>query len=513
MTKVTKGLDDFNSYLLQANLDAKPHQHEAVKWALEREHDPHPPNGVRGGLLADEMGLGKTIVMMGLIVANFLPRTLVVLPLALLDQWASEIERTMGHRPMVFHGNNKKNISDTELKSAPIVLTTYGHISMKTPNEEGTRLHELTWGRVIFDEAHHLRNMKTSNHIGAVALKATARWLMTGTPIQNRITDFYSLCVVMGMTPEFYTNEENLAVIGKTFLLKRTKADAGIKLPPLQIHEEIVDWANEDEKRLAEDIHGMLNFSHVNPRQVDNMIASLDHGTLALLVRGRQSCVYPALIKKQVEKFVQIGLLADSKAFERATSHSSKLDAVERKIAERRHNRRSKIVFCHYRGEIDELSARFEKKGMTVVTLDGRTPNSEREKILKSAPDVLILQIQTGCEGLNLQQFSEIYFVSPHWNPAVEDQAVARAHRIGQNEKVDVFRFIMEGFDDEEETCTLDAHSKAVQDTKRKAMRFVEGDVGEKDDDDKDDDELARIDKRHKTKEGYLKDGFTVDSN
>jgi len=165
-------------------------------------------------------------------------------------------------------------------------------------------------------------------------------------------------------------------------------------------------------------------------------------------------------------------------------------------------------VFCHYRGEIDELSSRFEKQGMTVVTLDGRTPNSEREKILRSSPDVLILQIQTGCEGLNLQQFSEIYFVSPHWNPAVEDQAIARAHRIGQNEKVDVFRFIMEGFDDEEETCTLDAHSKAVQDTKRKAMRFVEGDVGEKDDD-----ELAHIDKRYKTKEGYLKDGFTVDSN
>ena len=509
MTTISQGLNDFNSYLQQAGLDAKPHQREAVQWALEREHDPQPPNGVHGGLLADEMGLGKTIVMMGLIVSNFLPRTLVVLPLALLDQWASEIERTMGHQPMVFHGQSKRNISDAELKAAPIVLTTYGHISMKTPNEEGTRLHQLTWGRVIFDEAHHLRNMRTANHIGAMAIKATNRWLMTGTPIQNRITDFYSLCGVMGMTPEFYTKEENLAIIGKTFLLKRTKADVGIKLPPLDIHEEIVDWANDDEKRLAEDIHGMLNFSHVNPRQVDNMIASLEHGTLALLVRRRQSCVYPALIKKQVEKFVQIGLLADSKAFETATSHSSKLDAVERKIVERRYNRRSKIVFCHYRGEIDELSCRFEKRGMTVVTLDGRTPNSEREKILRSSPDVLILQIQTGCEGLNLQQFSEIYFVSPHWNPAVEDQAVARAHRIGQNEKVDVFRFIMEGFDDEEETCTLDAHSKAVQDTKRKAMRFVEGDVGEKDDDD----ELANVDKRYKTKEGYLKDGFTVDSN
>ena len=506
MSNITQGLKDFNAYLQQAKLEAKPHQQEAVKWALEREHDASPPGGVHGGLLADEMGLGKTIVMMGLIVANFLPRTLIVLPLALLEQWASEIERTMGHLPLIFHGDSKKNISDGELENAPIVLTTYGHISMKTPNESGTRLHALKWGRVIFDEAHHLRNMNTHNHIGAMALKAQNRWLMTGTPIQNRISDFYSLCAVMGMTPEFYAKEENLTIIGKTFLLKRTKAEVGIKLPPLAVHEEIVDWTNDDEKRLAEDIHGMLNFSHVNPRQVDNMIASLDHGTLALLVKARQSCVYPALIQKQVQKFVEIGLLADSKAFERATTHSSKLDAVEKKILERRHNRRSKIIFCHYRGEIDELSGRFERQGLTVVTLDGRTANSEREKILRSSPDVLILQIQTGCEGLNLQQFSEIYFVSPHWNPAVEDQAVARAHRIGQTERVDVFRFIMEGFDDEEETSTLDAHSKAVQDTKRKAMRFVEGDVGEKDDD-----ELKNIDKKYKTREGYLKDGFTVD--
>ena len=131
----------FNTYLQQANLDAKPHQRDAVKWALEREHDPSPPSGVHGGLLADEMGLGKTIVMMGLIVANFLPRTLIILPLALLEQWSSEIERTMGHLPLIFHGGSKKNISDGELASAPIVLTTYGHISMKTPNESGTRLH------------------------------------------------------------------------------------------------------------------------------------------------------------------------------------------------------------------------------------------------------------------------------------------------------------------------------------------------------------------------------------
>ena len=98
-TKQTNmSITNFQHYLTRAGLEAKPHQKEAVEWALERELDPNPPDGVHGGLLADEMGLGKTIVMMGLVVSNFVDRTLIVLPLALLDQWAREIQRTMNHR-------------------------------------------------------------------------------------------------------------------------------------------------------------------------------------------------------------------------------------------------------------------------------------------------------------------------------------------------------------------------------------------------------------------------------
>ena len=504
---MAKGMiSNFDAYINNAGLDPKPHQREGVEWALARENDPNPPGGVHGGLIADEMGLGKTIVMMGLIVSNFLPKTLIVLPLALLEQWASEIERTMHHTPLIWHGANKGTISDETLASAPIVLTTYGHISKpKIDNDKKSAIHSIAWDRVIFDEAHHLRNRFTQIHRGAIAIRATNRWLITGTPIQNRIQDFYALCAAMGMEEKFYSDRENLGVIGGTFMLKRTKADVGISLPPLKQHEIGVAWANKDEQRLAEDIHSMLQFSNVSTRQADNMIASMDHGMLALLVRARQSCVYPQLIAEQVKKFVEIGLLEDSKSFERATSHSSKLDAVQKLISERK-NGRSKIIFCHYRGEIDELTRRLTEEKMTVETLDGRTSATKRKDILSSKPDVLILQIQTGCEGLNLQQFNEIYFVSPHWNPAIEDQAVARAHRIGQKESVDVFRFIMDGFDEEVETKTLDIYSQNVQKAKRRAMRFVDGEVGEKDDADERDDA-----NHEKTKEGYRKDGFVID--
>jgi hypothetical protein len=118
-----------------------------------------------------------------------------------------------------------------------------------------------------------------------------------------------------------------------------------------------------------------------------------------------------------------------------------------RTILSRKDNGKRKIVFCHFRGEIDYIQARITTAFPSLVVryLDGRTSESERRVILApdAGVDVLILQIQTCCEGLNLQQFSEVYFVSPDWNPAVEDQAIARCHRFGQTEPVSVFRFVM----------------------------------------------------------------------
>ena len=104
-----------------------------------------------------------------------------------------------------------------------------------------------------------------------------------------------------------------------------------------------------------------------------------------------------------------------------------------------------------------------------VVTMDGRTTNAKRKKILENKNDAIILQIQTGCEGLNLQEnYSEVYFVSPHWNPAVEDQAIARCHRIGQTKPVFVNRFEMSKFDDLDlNTVTIDKYVNGVQEIKR----------------------------------------------
>jgi SNF2 family DNA or RNA helicase len=127
-------------------------------------------------------------------------------------------------------------------------------------------------------------------------------------------------------------------------------------------------------------------------------------------------------------------------------------------------------VFCHFHDEIDELRKKLEQGGIhKIACFDGRLTQTFRQQTLDEGYEALILQIQTGCEGLNLQEkYSEIYFVSPHWNPAIEDQAIARCHRIGQTKDVKVYRFNMENFDiTNNNEKTLDNHILRVQGDKR----------------------------------------------
>ena len=122
-------------------------------------------------------------------------------------------------------------------------------------------------------------------------------------------------------------------------------------------------------------------------------------------------------------------------------------------------------MFCHFRREIDWICEEVAKMGLKVAFIDGRIGQKERAEIMSSDEyDVVVLQIRTACEGLNLQQFKEVYFTSPHWNPFVEDQAVARSHRFGQTEEVDVFRFEMACFED---GYSLDHYCRLVQEKKR----------------------------------------------
>jgi len=295
---------------------------------------------------------------------------------------------------------------------------------------------------------------------------------MTGTPIQNKKEDFYALCAVMGIPAEYYTRAENLMSLVMAFIIKRTKAQVGLGLSPITVKSVVTEWDNENEKNIAEDIHSLLKFSNVT-KEVENAdIWGQSH--LPILTRARQMCICPSLMRGHLESLSASGAIGNDQNMREAIHSSSKIDKVVNTIIERKDNNKGKLVFCHFRGEIDIIKDRLSRPGIHVETFDGRTKQSKRHEILTGKCDVLILQIKTCCEGLNLQQFSEVYFVSPHWNPAVEDQAIGRCHRLGQSEKVSVFKFNMSGFDEDGETISLDAHSTKLQGEKREVRKMID---------------------------------------
>lgn len=428
-------MERYNQLLQHSGFTFKQHQYDAVQWCVNHELALTPIQNIRGGIIADEMGLGKTLQMIGTMYVNMLPRTLIVLPPVLIQQWYNEIYKASGHKSLIYHGTNKKHINFNKLIKAPIVLTSYYSLI-----GDNILLHLIKWNRIIFDEAHHLRNSETRIYEASIRLRSNIIWLISGTPIQNKKSDFHSLCYILGFKPQFYLYQNNINIIVQHFILRRTKKQLGIFMEDIKNQIIQVKWRSILEQKLSETIHSMLP----NVSGLCNNLKIYDSSLVALL-RSRQSCIMSNLMNKYIMTIIDNGILP--KEYVQVLDYSSKLDSAIEVILSRKDNGNGKIIFCHFKKEIDTIEQRLKQGGMNhIIKYDGRTDKKQLKSIGDKA-DAIILQIQTGCEGLNLQEnFSEIYFISPHWNPSVEDQAVARCHRIGQKKQVHVFRFIMSDF-------------------------------------------------------------------
>jgi SNF2 family DNA or RNA helicase len=546
------GIDRFDEYVQKSGLEPKSYQREGVEFCLRREHrgEVGGSAGVIGGIIADEMGLGKTIVMMGLILANLAAfrRTLIVVPVALIAQWVAQIKKTIidtgvktdlvvvvyhgvtgkrrvvlsegGGEPVWCHRPPKRGGGGGGARAIDIVITTYGCVAMEEPASVSKKnplnvvvkaapkvptLSLLTFraDRVIFDEAHHMRNKTSRIFKGAmrvvVASAAAARpsvWIVTGTPIQNKISDLKSLCYILGFGVGDLISEEKRRAIRDEYVLRRTKVSVGMvaaesaaegeevveeavdvtcapRLQSLKHYKSQVPWTSENELDLSREIH----------QKARNTTDRAER--LKLYTRMRQMCVWPALLSSKMKTKTKDmddsdaeethGLSMDE--FHVAVSKQSKLDrVVATMVAEAAAgggSGRKSIVFCHYRREMTQLRDMLLRGGGGAVVsgeediaiIDGTVSAKERSRIFAASPRVLILQIRTCSEGLNLQEYSDVYFVSPHWNPCVEDQAIARCYRMGQTKGVRVFRFYMTDFVAEvdsvggEDTATVEAEA------------------------------------------------------
>jgi SNF2 family DNA or RNA helicase len=513
-----KKVSKFDEYIQKAGLEPKQYQREGVEFCLRREQpqvNNTPP--ILGGIIADEMGLGKTIVMMGLILANIAAfrRTLIVVPVALIAQWVAQIKKTIidtGVKSdlvvVVYHGfAGKRRVVLSEgcdgmvwchrppknaaagAAAIDIVITTYGCVAMEepalvskkkpanvvlnAPKAKAMSLLTFRANRVIFDEAHHLRNKSSRVFKGAMRVvggRQASVWIVTGTPIQNKISDLKSLCYVLGFKTCDVDTEEKRKAIRDEYVLRRTKVSVGMvvaggedeeeeardageiqcapRLQSLKHYKSQVPWTSERELDLSREIH----------RSARNTTDRAER--LKLYTRMRQMCVWPALIMGRGGG--DSGLVVDDAThglsmedFQVAVSKQSKMDRVVATMAAEAvggGGRRKSIVFCHYRREMVQLREMLLRDGVVVADerdiaiIDGTVSARERALIFATAPTVLILQIRTCSEGLNLQEYSDVYFVSPHWNPCVEDQAIARCYRMGQTNGVRVFRFYMTDF-------------------------------------------------------------------
>jgi SNF2 family DNA or RNA helicase len=221
------------------------------------------------------------------------------------------------------------------------------------------------------------------------------------------------------------------------------------RLQSLAHYKSNVPWTSENECDLSREIHRKARDTSDRAER------------LKLYTRMRQMCVWPSLLTRAGDAGddddARHGLSLDE--FQIAVSKQSKMDrVVETMIAESAAGAagaaagRKSIVFCHFRREMTQLRDMLLRSSGVVgddgdiAIIDGSVSAKERGRILAAEPTVLILQIRTCSEGLNLQSYSDVYFVSPHWNPCVEDQAIARCYRLGQTSQVRVFRFYMSDF-------------------------------------------------------------------
>ena len=480
---------NFQKFLEHSGLDHKQYQAEGVAWCISREQEQEQEQGqsfstkyCNGGIIADEMGLGKTITMIGTIVGNFKMPTLIILPVVLMEQWKEQFQRTTGHSPYIYHGQSKKATTITQLQKIPIILTSYGTVLADARKDN--KLQQVKWSRIICDEAHHLRNRRTKITSIVNKLQTKTMWLITGTPIQNHINDLFSLFDILKIPNKVYTDMSQLKDIMSTIVLRRTKKDVGIQLPSLHVNQIQSNWTNKMEQELAEDIHEKMAFSKVNTNHrkttsnkttdetpTPNVVPSGD--ILVLMLYARMMCVYPSLVQNHISKMKSMGCVS-TETREDGLKYSSKMDSVIQTILARKDNGNRKIVFANFRGEIDYLKQTLTESGLTTESIDGRvTSKRMRQEILNKDLDVLILQIKTGNEGLNLQQYNEVYFVRPEWNPKMEEQAIARCHRIGQTKPVHVFRFIMNSFDPEQKTSNIEMYTRDIQDSKNEISREI----------------------------------------
>ena len=396
-----------------------------------------------GALLADDMGLGKTLQT----IATLRGRTLVVAPTSVIHNWAAEIARFRpALRVSVFHGPQR-----TLDPQADVVLTTYAILRLDT-----ALLAAQAWDTVVLDEAQAIKNPDSQVAQAAFQLPARFRVCLSGTPVENRLDELWSQLHflnrgLLGGRKDFQEryakaiadglpgSAERLRARIKPFVLRRMKREVAPELPP---RTDVVLRCTLDgnERKVYDAIRAATLQDVVKQLQSGgNVLAALE-----ALLRLRQAACHSALVPGQ------------------RAARSSKIDLLLEQLEEAVAEGHKALVFSQWTSLLDLVEPHLRKAGIAFLRLDGSTVDRAGvvEQFQKDdGPPVLLLSLKAGGTGLNLTAADHVFLLDPWWNPAVEDQAADRAHRIGQDRPVLVHRLVAEE--------TVEERILALQERKR----------------------------------------------
>jgi superfamily II DNA or RNA helicase len=435
----------------------RPYQAQGLAWLdLLRE------SGL-GGVLADDMGLGKTVQILALLAlekarGNLVEPALIVGPTSLMTNWLNEAQKFAPDlNVLVLHGSDRKQ-NFAAIPQHDIVLTTYPLIA-----RDREVLLTRDWHMAVLDEAQMVKNPDAATTRWLRGVKARHRFCLTGTPMENHLGELWS---IMSFVNPGYLGDKTafsrqwripietradkgraaaLAQRVKPLLLRRTKTEVVTELPAKSVIVERI--VLEGSQRDLYDSIRLSMSDKVRDAIAERGLAKSHIVVLEALLRLRQACCDPALLK-----------LDDG-----VERPSAKLDFLMEMVRELLSEGRKIIVFSQFSSMIDLIRRRFDAERVRYSILTGETRDRKNavESFQNGASDVFLISLKAGGVGLNLTAADTVMIFDPWWNPAAEEQAIDRAHRIGQDKPVFVYRLVAAGTI-EEKMDELKARKRAL---------------------------------------------------
>ncbi len=454
---------------LQAIL--RPYQAEGLQWLMFLQKNRF------GGCLADDMGLGKTIQTLALLLKSIeIPHaaSLIVMPASLIHNWRNEIRRFAPSLSVLEHTGMQRTTNPGFFGSADVILTTYGTLRNDLSLFLMYRFHYI-----VLDESQVIKNPAALISQAVCRLKADFRLVLTGTPIENSLTDLWSQLEflnpgLLGTLAKFQKRymtkwpvsapgdiqspaekteqeavnqvSERLKQLVAPFILRRTKREVEPDLPPLTIEEWYCKMTDDQAARYEKEKSAVRN----------EVLQQIEYGSsetalvvLKALIRLRQMANHPGLADPEY------------------TGDSGKFEEITRFAQILREEGHKTLVFSSFVKHLQLVAAHFDREGIPYSMLTGAT--TRREMVVKKfqedpAHQFFLISLKAGGTGLNLTEAGYVMLLDPWWNPAAEMQAINRAHRIGQDKKVIAYKFITSGTI-EEKMLVLQQRKQALSDT------------------------------------------------